>query len=88
MTLEKSGQADRGLDLLFDALNISATEEEKPFLMLNIASLYVREKRIREALVVYSKIKAQYPGTQEAALSIKELSRLSRKYPKAKSEGF
>ena len=88
LAFAKSGHTDRGLDLLFDALNISATEGEKPFLMLNIANLYVRDKRIREALIVYSKIKAQYPDTQEAALSIKELSRLSRKYPEAKSEGF
>jgi TolA-binding protein len=88
MVFAKSGQTDRALDLLFGALNTSATEKERATLLLNIASLYEREKKIREALIIYSKIKAQYPNTQEAALSLKELSRLSRKYPKAKSKGF
>ncbi len=84
----KAGQFDRALTLLFDALNTTQNEADKPVLMFQIARLYEIQGKFREAMIVYSKVKSQFPGTNEAAASIKKLSVLARKHPRAKSRGF
>ena len=85
---EKNGQNERALDLMFTALNISATEKQKPKLMLKIASLYERINRCREALKIYSKIIAQYPKTREGIKAMLKMAALAQKHPGIRYKGF
>jgi len=85
---EKDGRYDRALDLLFTALNISASEAQKPGLLLKIASLYERMNRYREALKIYSKVISQFPKTREEEQATMRMAELSQLHPGIRYKGF
>lgn len=85
---EKNGNTDRALELLFVAQNLSSYKKEGAELMYRIAELYKRQGKFREALKVYSRILAQYPGSHEAAQSVINMAELSKTHPGIKYKGF
>lgn len=85
---ERNGNTDRAFELLFMALNLFSSRKEGAELMYKIAELYKRQGKFREALKVYSRILAQYPGSHEAAQSVITMAELSKTHPGIKYKGF